>query len=199
VQLLAQAAQQSPADGITWPLLLTVLVMEGTLLTLAWNAFNAEARVAKDRDADIRDARAGAESGLVLPAVAKLIEVVDAARQPGDETIADALDRADTARPLRAVLEAAAVASGPREVEQRLVRAWTLVGFATIGIMLSGPFLVWNEVMGSDAVSRTVQIVAGSVLSGSVFVALVAAFVVRHFQRSLVRSIKRGKDAADES
>jgi len=152
IVLLAQTADV--ADGISYGLLLTTLGVEGTLAGLSWTAFNAEARSEKDRDSDIRDAMAGYDSGKVVPAVAQLIETVLAVRRP-DEPIQNALDRADTSGPLKEVVAAATVLGSPREIEERLLKTWTSVGASTVGVQLSGPVVLFNEIFDSGLVSHT--------------------------------------------
>jgi hypothetical protein len=194
IAILAQAAQD--AEGVSYGLLISVIAVEATLSGLAWTAFNAEARSQKDRDSDIRDAQAGYDSGLVIPAVAHLIEAVLQVRRSDDEPIQTALDRADTSRDLREVVTAATAASSPRQIEERLIRAWTFVGGATISVQLCGPVLLLNHIADKDLTSNTIQTIAGVGLSGGVAVLVVAMVVVRQLARSLTRAIRAGKDAA---
>jgi hypothetical protein len=192
---MAQAGQA--ADGISYGLLVSVIAVEATLCGLTWAAFNAEARSHKDRDSDIRDAAAGYASGLVVPAIARLIDAVLDVRRSPDEPIQAALDRADTSEALKEVVSAATASSSPRQLEERLVRAWTVVGGASVLIQLSGPVLLLNQIANDELTSNTVQTISGAALSGAAAVLIVAIVVVRQLARSLTRAIRAGKDAAD--
>jgi hypothetical protein len=191
--LAAQAAQAN--DKISYGLLLTTIALEATLTALSWAGFNAEARSQKDRDSDIRDAEAGYDSGKVVPAAARLVEAVLAVRRP-DEPIDQALHRADTSRPLRDVVDAATALASPREIEGRLLKAWTSVGVSTVTAQLAGPVLLYNEIFDSNLMSDSTQTIAGVVLSGAAAILVVSIVFVRQFSRALSRAIRAGKDAA---
>lgn len=191
--LAAQAAQAN--DEISYGLLLTTIAVEATLTGLSWAGFNAEARSQKDRDSDIRDAEAGYDSGKVVPAAARLVEAVLAVRRP-DEPIDQALHRADTSRPLRDVVDAATALASSREIEGRLLKAWTSVGVSTVIVQLAGPVLLYNEIFDSNLISNSTQTIAGVVLSGAAAILVVSIVLVRQFSRALSRAIRAGKDAA---
>lgn len=195
LHLLAQTPP-APVSGFSYALLLSTIAAEATLSALTWAAFNAEARLQKDRDTDVRDAIAGYDSGRVVPALATLIEAVLAVRRP-EEPIRDALDRADISGPLDAMKDAAAASRSPREIESRAVRIWNVAGSSCVGVQLSAPILLTNAIAGEDVMSQTVQTIAGIVLSGSTAILVVAMIFVRQLTRALTRAIRDGKDAAD--
>ena len=194
IVVLAQAPPAS--DELSYGLLVSVIAVEATLSVLTWAAFNAESRSQKDRDSDIRDAEAGYRAGAVIPAVARMIGEVLDVRRSDDEPIQRALDRADTSEALAEVVAAATANSSPRQIEERLVRAWTVTGGATLVAQAAGPVLLFNAIANEDILSDTVQTVAGVLLSGAVAVLVVGVIVVRQLTRALSRAIRAGKDAA---
>jgi hypothetical protein len=190
--------QTVPPAGVAYALLLAVLAVEATLSGLTWTAFNAESRLEKDRDRDIRDAVSGFESGLVVPAVAALIEVVLYVRR-AREPVRDALERVDTRAALAAVVSASTASSRPRDLEGRLVKAWTVVGLATLLVQLSGPVLLCNHIANRRILSDTVGTIAGVLGISGMAILLTAIVIVRQLSRGLARVIKAGKDAAHEA
>lgn len=200
LQLIAQAAQASPQDdGVSYGLVFAILAVELTLSGLTWRGFNAESRLERDRDSDIRDAEAGYESGRVLLAVTNLIEAVLANRRHEGESVRDALDRSDASGQLQEVIDAAALRAKPRDIEERLVRIWTVVAIATLSVQLSGPIMLLNATAGRDLLSDTVQTVAGVVMIASIAILAVTLCACRQLDRALSRSIRSGKDAARAS
>lgn len=165
------------------------------LSKLTWDGFNAEARIQKDRDKDIRDASAGFESGKIVPAAAALIEAVLSVRRRG-EPVRDALERADTSAELDALVTSATARGGLRDYESRLVRAWTVVGGATLGLQITGLALMINPIADQDLLSGTVTTIAIVGVSAASAVLVAALILVRYFNRLLTRAIRDGKDAA---
>jgi hypothetical protein len=187
-----------PREGVAYGLLLAVLAVEATLSGLTWAAFNAESRLEEDRDGDIRDAISGFESGRVVPAIAALIEVVLVVRRPR-EPVRDALDRVDTREALRAVVAAATASSKPRELEGRLVKAWTVVGLATLLVQVSGPVLLCNHIADARLLPRIVGTISEVLGISGLAILLTTIVIVRQLSRGLARAIKTGKDAANDA
>lgn len=172
-----------------------MLAAEATLSRLTWIGFTAESRSESDRGSDIQDARAGYDAGRVVPAVLKLIEEVIAVRR-GEEPIQAALDRADTSALLDDVIAAGSASGKLLDLQQRLVRAWTVAAGANVLVQVAIPVLFLNACAGTHWISHTGQIVSGAALSGGGAILLVSLAVVRQFDRSLARAIREGKDAA---
>lgn len=185
-----------PHGDVRYGLMIAVFAVEATLSVLTWAAFNAEARLQKDHYSDIRDAMAGYGSGMVIPAVASLIEAVLDVRRV-DEPILDSLDRADTSEALQAVVEAATVSGSPRAIELGLVRAWTVLAVASLLVQITGLTLLLNAVANRHLTGHPVRTVCVVLLSGSGAILIGSAIIVRHRTRSLSRAIRAGQDAAD--
>ena len=162
---------------------------------VSWVGFTAEARLAQDHDDPIRDAVAGYGAGEVVPAVAALLDAVLSVRRI-DESITDALERADISRQLDDVVVAAARSRSPREIESRLIKGWTALGIASVTVQVAGVVFLLNEMAQRDLLASTERTIALVVLSGSAAVFLAATGIVRQLQRSLARAIRAGKDAS---
>jgi hypothetical protein len=194
---LAQTAG-SQTDGVSYGLLLSVIAVEATLSGLTWASFNAESRLEKDRDRDVREATAGYQSGRVIPALATLIEEVMALRRD-DEELRDTLARADTSLGLSDVVTASTASSAPRDLEGRLVKAWTTTGVACLVVQLSGPVLLLNHIANRDLLSDTLQTAALVTFIAAIAILGTALVFVRQLSRALTRAIRSGKDAASEA
>jgi hypothetical protein len=177
-------------------LLLSLVAAEFTLSLLTWSAFNAESRIEKDRDRDIRDAMAGYSSGRVIPALADLIDNVLDVRRP-DESIRDALTRHDTSAALDQVVEAAATSKSPRTLESSLVRMWTCTGCSNVVVQVAAPLLLLNAILNDDVLSRTLQTVSGVALVAGMTITIVSLIAVRQLSQALTRATRAGKDAGD--
>jgi hypothetical protein len=101
-------------------------------------ALNAESRLDRERDDDIRAAVAGYESGLVQPALARLVEEVIAVKRPG-ETVSDAMSRADVNSRFVAAVNASVRSQSPRAWQSALVHRYTRLGACLTVMHVAGP------------------------------------------------------------
>jgi hypothetical protein len=158
-------------------------------------AFTAESRLDRERDDDIRAAVAGYESGLVQPALVRLVDEVIAVKRP-KESVADAMSRADVNTHFVAAVAASVQSQSPRARQSTLVHRYTRLGVCLAIMQVAGPVAIYNIVTGGYNLPHLAVVIA-AVLFGLVTVgALVAATMVRMGENALAKAIAGGKDAA---
>jgi hypothetical protein len=158
-------------------------------------AFNAESRLDRERDDDIRAAVAGYESGLVQPALSRLVEEVIAVKRPG-ESVADAMSRADVNTHFVAAVDASVRSQSPRAWQSALVHRYTSLGICLAFMHVAGPVAIYNVVTGGYNLPHLVVVIAAVVFCLATAGALVAATMVRVGENALAKTIAEGKDAA---
>jgi hypothetical protein len=159
-------------------------------------SFTAQARIDRERDGDIRAAIAGYETGLVIPALADLVEEVNEVRRE-DESISDALNRAEgTARKFEAAVDASIRSQSPRTWERSLVHRHLGCGACLLAAQIAGPVALYNVVTDGYNLSQTIVIVATVIFSIGVLGALALAILVVLGDNALTRAIREGRDAA---
>jgi hypothetical protein len=158
-------------------------------------AFNAESRIDKERDDDIRAAVAGYESGVVQPALTKLVEQVIEVRRPG-ESVADALSREDVNRHLVAAVDASVRSRTPRARQASLVHRNNWLAFCLVAVHVAAPIGLYNVLTGGYNLPHLVVVVAAVMFCLGATGALVAATMVRMGERALAKAVGEGKDAA---
>lgn len=180
----------------TWPAIAIVAAAEVTVfLGATVRAFNAESRLDRERDDDIRAAVAGYESGLVQPALARLIEEVIAVKRPR-ETVSDAMSRADVNTHFVAAVDASVRSQSPRARQSALVHRYTRLGICLTFMHVAGPAAIYNVVTGGYNLPHLVVVIAAVVFCLATAAALVAVTMVRMGENALAKAIGEGKDAA---
>lgn len=159
-------------------------------------AFTAQARIDRERDSDIRAAIAGYETGEVIPALASIVsEVIEVKRD--DETVADALNRAEGTNQKFAVAVVASIKSQSPRVKQRvLVHRYIALGAALLASQVAGPAALYNVMTGGYNLPRTVVIVATVIFSLGIIGSGALAILVALGEAALAKVIREGKDAA---
>jgi hypothetical protein len=158
-------------------------------------AFNAESRLDRERDDDVRAAVAGYESGLVQPALARLIDEVIAVKRPS-ETVADAMSRADVNTHFVAAVAASVRSQSPRARQSVLVHRYTRLGTCLALMHVAGPVAIYNIVTTGYNLPHLVVAIAAVAFGLGTAGALVTATMVRMGEIALARAIGEGKDAA---
>jgi|SRR5581483_5548068 len=159
-------------------------------------SFTAQARIDRERDADIRTAIAGYEAGLVIPALADLVEEVVEVRRD-DEPIAEALARAEgMTKKFGAAVDASIKSRLPRDRERSLVKRHLACGVCLLAAQIAGPVAIYNSVTDGYNLSHTLVIVAAVIFAIGVLCSLGLGILVVHGGNALMRAIREGKDAA---
>lgn len=158
-------------------------------------SFTAQARLDRERDGDIRAAVAGYEAGEVVPALAALIEQVDALRSPG-EALVNTLSRADVDTMLGEAVTASIRSRTPRARERALVHRWTALGVCLLVAQLAAPIALYNVLTEGYNLPDTVVLIAATSAVFTIAAAVTAAILVALGELSLARAIREGKDAA---
>lgn len=158
-------------------------------------SFTAQARIDRERDNDIRAAVAGYESGEVVPALATLIEEVQALQAPG-EALADTLNRADLDDMFGASVHASIRSQTPRERERALVHRYTGLGASLLIAQLAAPVALYNVLTEGYNLPDTVVLIAATSFVFTAGAAVAAAVLVALGELTLARAIREGKDAA---
>jgi hypothetical protein len=158
-------------------------------------AFTAESRLDRERDDDIRAAVAGYESGLVQPALARLVEEVIEVKRTR-ETVADAMSRADVNTHFVAAVVASVRSQSPRARQSALVHRYSRLGICLAFMQVAGPVAIYNVVTGGYNLPHLVVVIAAVVFCLATAAALVAGTMVRMGENALAKAIGEGKDAA---
>jgi hypothetical protein len=158
-------------------------------------ALNAESRIDKERDDDIRAAVAGYESGLVQPALTRLVEQVIDVRRPG-ESVADALSREDVNRHFVAAVDASVRSRTPRARQVSLVHRNNWLALFLVTIQVAAPLALYNVLTGGYNLPQLAVVVAAALFCVGATGALAAATMVRMGENALAKAIREGKDAA---
>ncbi|HZQ80746.1 MAG TPA: hypothetical protein VFB25_02085 [Gaiellaceae bacterium] len=181
---------------MSWPAIGIVAAAEAAVFFGATvKAFNAESRIDRERDDDIRAAVAGYESGLVLPALTRLVEQVIEVRRPG-ESVEDALSREDVNRHFVAAVDASVRSRTPRERQAALVHRNNWLTICLVAMHVAGPLSLYNVLTGGYNLPHLVVVVAAVVFCLGTTGALVTATMVSMGERALAKAIGEGKDAA---
>jgi hypothetical protein len=158
-------------------------------------AFNAKARIDRERDDDIRAAVAGYESGAVQPALARLVEEVIAVKGP-QETVADAMSRADVNQHFVEAVDASVRSQSPRARQTALVHRYTVLGICLASMQVAGPVAIYDVVTGGYNLPHLTVVIAAVVFClGAVGSALTGTMVIMG-ENALASAIGEGKDAA---
>jgi hypothetical protein len=177
------------AIGIVAGAELTVL-FAGTL-----RCFTARARLDRDRDSDIRGAIAGYEAGQVIPALAELVSNVIEVKGE-DETLEEALGRADTGGAFDRAVDAAIRSRIPRNREKALIQRYTALGVSLVACHLAGPIALYSWLTAGYNLPRTAVTAAIAIFAVGAAAVLLLAVAVGLGEAALARAIREGKDAA---
>ena len=195
--LAAQVATKSPHHDVTnWaPIGIIIGAEIAVLLGATLRCFTARARLDQNRDSDIRGAVAGYEAGQVIPALADLVTNVLEVKAE-NETVEQALDRADTSEGFDRAVDAAIRSRLPRARERTLIHRYTALGICLIACHVSGPAALYNVLTAGYNLPPNAAIVAAVVFSIGAIGALALAVLVGFGEAGLARAIREGKDAA---